>query len=230
MGKKNKNKTEQVNPGSAPVQFLHRDLSTQNQIHMLLAVSQTMMGFLINPSREAENIPGQHSLPGEARIAAETTFIKSCSVLDAILEDKKRWTPEFQEKLEKFWQESITQSISESKARQASFEAQKLAADEVRSPHFRYRPALLMLKDGCYAAVLGDLNKPEESIAGIGDTPAEAVDQFDNVFRGEVSPEVGEWLTEREACMEAGKPHTTPFPKSQTQQTKTNDNDNQTVE
>lgn len=199
---------------SQPVQVLHRDLSTQNQLGMLIAVVQTMTGVLFTQERESENIPGQHPLLGEAKIAAENTFRKACERIDTIIEDTARWTLEFQKRLEKMLEENHTISMGVAQQQQEAFKAQQVAAEEVSSPHFRYKPTLYQLQDGSWLAFLGDLENMDAGIFGQGVCPADALQEFDDRFRGKLPKAVKAWLAQREQDIENGK-ELKPYPNEQ---------------
>ena len=183
---------------SEPMVILHRDISTQNQVGTLLQIGGHMMDFLATDDKEAAIIPGARPLPGEARLAAETTLIKVCSRLDDILDNNQRWGIDFQLRLEKIFTESNARQrkwVEEDITRSIS---QRLAADEVRSPHFRYRPILFELKDGTWAAFLGDQNDLAHGIVGNGASPAEALKEFDLVFAGQMSKNMKAIIGKRE--------------------------------
>lgn len=198
-----------LNQPGGPVQILHRDLSTQNQLGMLLAVTQTMMGYLLAPDRETENVPGKNLPSGEARVAAENTFIKSCERIDSILEDMTRWTPEYQKRVEKILEEQHAKSLD-------LMATQQNAAAEAASPHFQYRPNVLHLEEGPWIAFLGDPNDEHQRILGIGDNPAEALKDFDYQFSGGVPDKLKAWLRSRKQAIENGA-ELVPYPQDQKQ-------------
>lgn len=174
---------------SNPLHVLHRDLSTQTQVQILLGIAQTMIGFLVNPDRESETIPGSHPAPGEARSSAEVTLINACNRLDTIIADPKRWGLDYQLSLEKLFSETANRAKSVAKKQQQLLdeeirkaEAQTRAAQEIHSPHFRYKPVLFAMKDGSWTAFLGDEEHPEFGISGAGLSPAEALQDFDRAF------------------------------------------------
>lgn len=192
--------------------LLHRDLSTGQQIGMLLSVSNTMLQALLNPEREHENIPGVKSMAGEAHVAAENTFIKVCERLDAILEDKRRWGIAYQLNLEKQYNEQHAASLALVNAQREMAEQQKTSAAEVTAPHFRYKPMLVKLEEGGWAAFLGDVNDLDKGILGVGADPAAALKSFDEAFAGKLSPAIVAWLKQRETDLETGVDSATPFP------------------
>lgn len=187
----------EAKPDNAAVQVLHRDLSTQAQLGMLLAVSNTMMQFL-TVAAKAENDEDLERDPemSEAEIAAESTMIKACERMDAIIGDEKRWGLDYQTRLEALFErntqiardvaEKQTKLIEETLARET---AQKEAALEVRSPHNLFRPNLFSMEDGTWVAYLGDPKDLAGGIMGSGLSPAAALKSFDAAFAGQLSEE-----------------------------------------
>ena len=84
--------------------MLHRDLSTGQQIGMLLPVCHTMMGALLNPERDHENIPGKRALAGEAHRRPKKLFA-ACERMDKILGESARWGIDYQLCLEQQYNE-----------------------------------------------------------------------------------------------------------------------------
>lgn len=195
--------------------LLHRDLSTSQQIGMLLPICQTMMGYLLSPEREHENIPGAKTTSGEAWIAAENTFTRACERLDEILGESARWGIAFQLRLEQQYNERHEQQVGLMAAQRAAAEQQQISAAEVVSPQFRYKPALIPMEDGKWVAFLGHLDDLESGIIGIGDSPAAALKSFNDAFKGETSPAVKQWLEQHEKDMDAGVETTLAFPKNE---------------
>lgn len=203
----------------APSQYLHRDLSTQNQLSMLLSVAQCAMNFLTveEPDLESGETPKEtQDLSGETRLAAETTFIKAMAKIDSILDDKNRWGLDYQlalerqycedhyERMQTFREQQIALKLEQKKAL-----AQKMAAEEVSSPHFRYKPVLVQDEDnGQWAAILGDLNDLDHSIIGVGASPAAALRAFDTVFSGGVPEKYRQLVEQREKELNDSKHET----------------------
>lgn len=181
-----------------PLNYLHRDLSTQNQVHILLSIGQ-MMGSLMIQNND-ENTPS--TLSDEARLAAEATFIKVCDALDNIVGDKRRWGVDFQLALEKQFSDGNAAQLALMEAERARAVAQRMAAQEISSPHFRYKPDLYTLDDGTWAAYIGDPNDLESGILGTGGNPAEALQAFDRVFQGELTEQMKKLLAQREEQIE----------------------------
>jgi hypothetical protein len=175
----------------SPGVLLHRDLSTNTQLGMLIGVVNAMTGLLLNPEREAETIPGKHLMPGEAKIAAENTFTHACERIDSIVADSRRWGIEYQFAAEAQYVELI-------KAQTAAEEARRNTAAEIITPHFRFKPRVTRLEDDTWLAYLGDPANLDAALCGIGSNPQAALHAFDEAFSGNLSPEMIQRLKQRE--------------------------------
>lgn len=215
MGKKKSRKNEDMKPGAEAI--LHRDLSTNTQLGMLMGVCNTMLGALLNPDREAENIPGKKLFPGEAKLAAENTFIKACERIDSVLDEAKRWGIDYQLTLEQQYLDRHKEQISMMKAQQEFSNQQRKTAEQIIRPNFRYKPVLLKTEDGKWVAFLGNLDDIEAGIMGAGDNPQQALDSFDEAFAGNLSPAILEWLRVRESNLENGDASMESFPTKEQQ-------------
>lgn len=172
---------------------------TNQQIHVLLQVVGMLSPYILNPHREIENIPGKNEMNGEAAVAAQTTFINTCAKLDSILADDTRWTMDINQTLEnQLYAVYITQ--------QELLKEQIIATKEINLPHNKYRPTLYKLRDGNFAAILGDLNDLDNAIAATGESPAAALLAWDMLFEGKIPAHLFDWLKQREAALEAGEP------------------------
>lgn len=182
-----------------------RELVTQQQVNVLMqiaATSMSMLGSLIHV--DPDNRDHVSRVGGEARTAAESLFIKTCDQLEKIVGDSSRWDSTFQSEVEKSFREAHELQME-------TMTSQKEAADEILTPHFRYRPALVKMMDGTYLAFLGSVDDLDNSICGLGANPAEAVMNFDAAFCGEIDPAIVTWLKIREQVLETGG-ITPPFP------------------
>ena len=179
---------------SDPVQVLHRDLSTQNQLAMLLAVSDQMTKILLMESATDEEDETCDRLAGEPQVAAETTLIKACTRIDSIIEDDRRWGLDFQIRLEKLFEKNTKMAHGVAERQKKTLDevlaketAQKELAVEVKSPHNLFRPTLFTMPDGAWVAFLGDPQDMNSGILGSGTSPATAMKQFDLAFEGQLT-------------------------------------------
>lgn len=171
-----------------PINVPERNLTTSQQVGTLINVCGMFWSMLQGPLQLDEGLPKAGTAQGESRLAAEQTFIKACDALQGILDDRQRWDFSFQK--------SIEDHFAEAAALNRDFLlAQREAAEENASPHFRWQPTLNKLVDGTWAAILGD---PEHGIYGVGKCPAEALAAFDAMFYGEVPESVKQFIKNHE--------------------------------
>lgn len=171
-----------------PINVPERNLTTNQQTQTLLGVCGMFWSMLQGPPQADEGLPKAGTVQGEARVAAEQTFVKAAEALQVILEDKQRWDFTFQASIESHFREAT-------ELNREFLKAQKHAAEENASPHFRWQPSLVRLTTGEWAAVLGDI---ENGIVGVGDNAQEALEAFDGMFRGEISDSVKAFLEKHE--------------------------------
>lgn len=146
------------------------------QVNTLLNIGGLLLNY-IRPM-ESANVPGSApQIDPSTKMAAETTFIKVCNTLDSILDERSRWTMKGLGKLEKALHHMYA-------ANEDFIETQTQAAYLLTCPHSRFRPTLAKLSDGNFAAILGDISKPETAIIGIGPSAEAALLNFDEVFTG----------------------------------------------
>jgi hypothetical protein len=194
----------------APGVLLHRDLSTQNQITMLLQVSGILMNSLLSENAEA--------LDANVKTSLESTFIRACNRLDNILDDGKRWNSEFQDRLEKHMVEYQATSVTQMRSIIAEAESRKAVSDNMLRPSFLYKPYVVSI-DNVWCAYLG----PDVSLSpvGVGPTPEAALVSFDEAFRGHpMEASIAEWLHKKQVAVKHGLAFYEPFPGSQQQEQK----------
>lgn len=188
-----------------------RDSINALQIHTLLNIAGMLMPYIVEPAREPENIPNSHKkIDGEAAMAAQVTFIKVCDRLDKLVEENDRWTFDVQRTLESDLANLYQQHT-------VLLKEQIIATKSINLPHNRFRPTLYTLKDGNYAAILGNLDDLDNAIVAVGPSPAAALQAFDMLFNGEIPPGLLDWLKQREVALDAGK---TPPPMPKTKRKK----------
>lgn len=170
-----------------PINIPERQVTTSNQVNTLLGVASHFWAMLNAPQNPLEEMPKAGTVQGEARVAAEATFVKACDALQLILDEKPRWDFEFQLSLEKDYLEAMALNRD-------FLVAQKHSAQELASPHYRRSPVLHKLTDGSWMAILGDLMDMENAIIGVGKCPQEALEAFDKMFSGIVPDSVAEFI------------------------------------
>lgn len=162
-------------PQRQPVVFFPtREETNEKQLRSILAVVQELQPYIIEPTHSPGETPRALDMNGEAAIAAQTTFIKACGAIDAILEDKTRFTLGVQDKL-------MEELVKTQKSQQRFIDAQRLSSEQMHKPSFLLKPTLATF-DGVFVAYWGQIDKPGKAIVGRGKTPNEAINDFDLAF------------------------------------------------
>jgi hypothetical protein len=181
-----------------------REAVTSMQVNTLLTIVGTLTSAILHAETSAQE---GGSRDGGTKAAAEGTLIEVYNRLDSILAEKNRWSLSSQEHLEKRCEEVYTAHLS-------LIKAQKAAVEAMTAPHKKVIPALVHLNDGRWAAVVGDLTKPDASIIGVGNCPEAALEDFDSVFKGKqtATTVVVEPLPTDETNLDPGPTETTDNP------------------
>jgi hypothetical protein len=158
-----------------------REVMTQAQVMPILHMVQALVSCLNGPAFMTDETT-RKDLDGGVKSAMESTIIRACGRLDAILGEDSRWTIS-ESPVEKYLS---TQS--------ALAEAQMKLTQHAMKPHQRHKPALIKMSDGNWCAMLGDVDDLDNAITGIGRTPQEALDAFDGMFTGQIPPALLDFL------------------------------------
>lgn len=151
----------------------NRESVSNIQIGTVLDILTALQPYLILPPREIDgNLP--RSLDGGAGAGATATFLKACARLDSMLDDTTRWSLALHD-----YQSTLINDMYE---RQTEFlDAQIESAKEVQRPSFQLRP-MLAVGSNKFLAIWGNPEHPGSALIGIGDTPDEALRDFDKAF------------------------------------------------
>lgn len=139
-------------------------------------ITDQHVGVLLSSIREVGiwMAKSEDMVPGEARTAAENTFIGLCERLDKIIAEESRWsltgTTNFYDEL-----------VETQKAQQEFLSTQTAAASLVLRPSYIHRPTIMRDETHFYA-IWGDNTISGGAIIGIGATPNEALADFDAAF------------------------------------------------
>ncbi len=201
----------------------NRCVETSAQINQVLQVMAMTSASLSNYKRQSFSMfddegksQAKHPLKmTEGELALEKTLWSACARMEKILNDDSRWADDFQRKIEREYDELHALQMK-------AIAKQKEAADEVTSPHFRYRPDLKRLRDGRWMAILGDVEHLEFAIYGVGVSAHLALLDFDSVFRTGVPASVAAYAQQREAALENGH-IVPPFPNKEQTHEKNDD-------
>lgn len=151
----------------------NRESIAEQQVNTALSMLHALMPYVLAPHRDPMNLPKE--LDGGTECAAVTTFVKICSRLDAMLDDPTRWKLEDHDKL--------YAAILESHRVQQIFVNEQIeAAKVVQRPSYQLKPTLAVAPDNSYVAFWGDIKTPGAALIGRGNTPAEALADFDQSF------------------------------------------------
>lgn len=148
-----------------------REEATQQQVGTILSAMHLLRSFLLVDAQEFETPP---RLNGEASLAANASFINACARLDKVLLDDARWAEPPYTKIH----ESL---IDLHKAQQKHVEAQTALLENHRRPSHVFKPQFIAL-DTHFLCYWGDI-QTGNAIIGRGDTPEQALVDFDNAFR-----------------------------------------------
>ena len=163
--------------GLKQIQMSTRELTTQQQVSTLLNIAGMMWSAMQGPPASPFEPEAKKPEKTEGWIAAENCFIKTCAAIERIVDDAQRFDFSFQKKMEDDYAAAMQMNLEYIKAHRD-------IAVEHASPHAICNPTLVKLADGSYMAVLGNPNSPNDSIAGAGRSPQEALEAFDLAFKG----------------------------------------------
>ena len=158
-----------------------RENITQVHFSMLLSTVNMVLNGLREIPTEENGVPDTSRLDGEERIALSATLIKTLDRIDEILLDKDRWSLDRVLDIEQKLNETLN-------AQTAFFRAQSLTSEEQRRPYFILRPELKKTVQG-WIAYYGDPAEIDSLICGAGDSPAEAMENFDRAYYRHLTPE-----------------------------------------
>src|SRR5262245_14807552 len=149
-----------------------REAASTHQVSVLLAITQALQPYLLEPPRE--NIPQEGPLDGGTVAAAAATFVKTCAKLDEILSDPSRWNLETSDAL-------YDAAIQTQEAQKEFLQMQTAAAASGIRPSFQLQPNIIYVENG-FAAIYGELTTGQVVI-GYGPTPEAALADFDLAFQ-----------------------------------------------
>jgi len=179
--------------------FPNAEATNANQIQNLLNIGSFALHALLRPEPHGNSIPGTRAdFSKNAELAAEKTFIKVLDTFNQLLFDRERWSMEPQRKLAARFDEAHSLNLK-------YLESQAEFARLMTTPHFRFKPQILRLKDGRMLAMLGHVDDLDNAICGVGATVEAALAAFDNTCANGVPATIAEYMQKREADLEAGK-------------------------
>lgn len=172
-----------MNKGNSPVLARPGNLPsvldvTFQQIHNASLAIQAVAPFLFLDTRQREfGEKGQKDPGNEVTDSAIVTFMKACSVLDNLLDDKARWTSERYTGLESALENTYRRQAELLEAQRTLAETQAEAVAMATRPSMLLKPKLTQKKDGTFVA-------RHEIVKGEGKTIADALVAFDMAYFG----------------------------------------------
>lgn len=151
----------------------NRESIAEQQVNTALSMLHALMPYILAPHRDPLNPPKE--LDGGTECAVAATFIKICSRLDAMLDDPTRWKLEDHDKL-------YAAILESHRVQQVFVKEQIEAAKVVQRPSYQLKPTLAVAPDNSYVAYWGNIKEAGGALIGKGNTPAEALSDFDKAF------------------------------------------------
>ena len=173
-----------------------RQLIFPNRENVVGQQLQNVLGVIAMTSNALNIASVQHSdtqsngFPGEAKTALEVTLIKACDRMDQILADDRRWDLALQEKLEQDFEDLRVRNVRALDTAARADEQRIQIAKELQTPHAKYRPTLSKTVDGKWAAFINNPAEPGTVLAGTGNTPVEALRDFDQMFINGITSDI----------------------------------------
>lgn len=167
-----------------------RDQVTQIQVGTVLSAIATMIPLI---HIRLDDVDGG-AMDGGTKAAVSASLITACRRLDTLMEDNSRWDLKEHTNLEK-----QLANLYHEHARVLKMQQQQI--EYLARPHARHNPQLGRLPNGSWIAILGDVNDIDNSIVGIGDSPAQALDAFDIMFNSGVPAHLLDWIMLREEAL-----------------------------
>lgn len=167
-----------------------RDQVTQIQIGTVLSAIATMIPLMHIRLDEVDG----GAMDGGTKAAVQVSLITACNRLDEILKDDSRWDMKEHNDLEK-----QLSNLYHEHARVLKMQQQQI--EYLSRPHVRHSPQLGKTRDGSWIAVLGDIEDIDNSIVGIGESPAKALEAFDDMFNSGVPAHLLAWIMLREEAL-----------------------------
>lgn len=180
-----------------------KEMVTGHQLANLLNAAGVLLRILEGSRfNDDDDEPQVSAIDGGAKMAAEQALVAVCQKVEEITKDHTRWDTTERDAL-------ALASMDVLEANRRFLEAQTESAKLVQKPSFRFRPPLMKLAQG-WCAIIGDPNDADNCVMGLGATPQEALDSFDDAFKGAVSEKTLKFCLEHEKMIDAQAIETQP--------------------
>lgn len=174
-----------------------REQVTNLQVSTLLSSLATILPYYRRSGGwkdDDDDSPRTHRTDGGAQMAMENTIVNICDRLDEIMTDQTRWGMESTNTLEKHLAMLYTEHAKTLKLQQ-----QQLY--ELARPSNRHNPSMFRLRDGSWLAILGRIEDIDNAIVGVGGSPEQALEAFDEMFKGRIPSHLVAWMAARDEAI-----------------------------
>lgn len=174
-----------------------REQVTNLQVSTLLSSLATLLPFYRKSSawNADDDSARVDRVDGGAQMAMELSIVNICDRLDSIVTDQSRWSMAATNELERHLAMLYTEHAKTLKLQQ-----QQLYY--MARPSSRHNPAMLRLKDGSWLAILGRIEDIDNAIVGVGGSPEQALEAFDEMFNGKIPSHLEAWMAMREEAIQ----------------------------
>lgn len=171
--------SDQEQPNNRP-NFPVRDAVNAQQVGTCLAIIGALQPYILLTQREFDKGVEKDFPDGGVPIASVTTFCRACDRLDRIIADDSRWgTVE----IDQIYESSL--KTQESMVKLNAEQMKHLA--ELNRPSRSLQPSFTKTDTGLTVCYWGDPSVVGGLIVGKGNTPAEALIDFDSAFNRHTS-------------------------------------------
>jgi hypothetical protein len=153
-----------------------REAVTKSQLETLHGIVHILGPYLL--ARQSHWLLDEEATPrkidGGVAVSAAVTFINVCNRIDEMLADKTRWDTSAHD--------ALYESIAAVQRAQVDYlTAQTEGTKVLQRPSVQFHPTIL--NDGKkFVAYYGDIDRVGFSIIGLGNTPEQAMEDFDRAF------------------------------------------------
>lgn len=175
-----------------------REQVTNLQVSTLLSSLSTILPYYRRNGGwkdDDDDSPRVNRTDGGAAMAMENTIINIFDRLDEIMTDQTRWGMDSTNTLEKHLAMLYTEHAKTLKLQQ-----QQLY--ELARPSNRHNPSMFRLRDGSWLAILGRIEDIDNAIVGVGGSPEQALEAFDEMFKGRIPSHLVAWMAARDEAIE----------------------------
>lgn len=159
-----------------PVPIPSREAVTNEHLRALISVLHELEAFAVEPLRDEITGSKAPELDGGVATAIGVSLTNVLHRIDQVIQDNARWCMKGHAKLERLLARLYSANIE-------LLEVSKQTTLDARSPAVMFRPEIVRQDDGQIVAFYGEPDRPENWIVGLGNTPEEAMADFNKQFK-----------------------------------------------